>query len=144
MDTAHNRPRSVTLTLWGVFLLGGWNCGRLIMISLNYRLLAPFSTTPKPFFRLIMALVWLLLLWAAALALWQKRPFTRHTIPALLFIYAVYELGLLLAFAQAGPARSGWLVNTLFYMVIIMFSYWALNRTAVTAYFRDQQPATRN
>jgi hypothetical protein len=137
MDVFPNRPRSVTLTLWGVFLLGGWNCGRLLSISLNYRLLTTFSTTPTPLFRLVMALVWVLLLWAAVLALWQRRPFARHIIPTILIIYAIYELGLLLIFAQAGPARSGWLANTLFYLAIIVFSYWALNRTAVKSYFRD-------
>ncbi len=85
----------------------------------------------------MMALVWMLLLWAAALALRQKRPFTRHAIPSILFVYAAYELGLLLIFAQAGPARSEWLINTLFYLFITLFSYWALNRTAVTSYFRE-------
>lgn len=138
MHTSSNRPRSVTLTFWGVFLLGGWNCGRLLSIGLNYRLLATFSTTPAPFFRLMLALGWMLLLWAAALALWQKRPFTRHAIPAILFVYAVYELVLLLIFAQAGPARSSWLINTLFYLFITVFSYWALHRTAVASYFKKQ------
>lgn len=84
-----------------------------------------------------MALVWMLLLWAAALALWQKRPFTRRVIPSILIIYAIYELGLLLIFAQAQPARSSWLINLLFYMAVIVFSYWALNRTAVKPYFGD-------
>lgn len=84
-----------------------------------------------------MALVWMLLLWAAALALWQKRPFIRRAIPFILIVYTAYELGLLLIFAQAGPARSGWLANTLFYLAISVFSYWALNRTAVKSYFGD-------
>ena len=139
MDTSQNRPRSVTLTFWGVFLLGGWNCGRLLSISLNYRLLTTFSTSPTPLFRLVMALVWMLLLWAAVLALWQKRPFIRRAIPFILIVYTAYELGLLLIFAQAGPARSGWLANTLFYLAISVFSYWALNRTAVKPYFRDSE-----
>lgn len=137
MYPSPKRPRSVTLTFWGVFLLGGWNCGRLLATGLNYRLLALFSTTPSPLFRLAAALVWMMLFWGAALALWQKRPFTRHIIPAILFIYMVYELSLLLFFAQAEPARSSWLINTLFYLFCIGFSYWALNRTAVTSYFRE-------
>ena len=136
MNITPNRPRSVTLTFWGVFLLGGWNGGRLLAIGANYRLLAAFSTTPSPLFLLLMALVWMLLLWAAALALWQKRPFTRRGIPSLLFVYAVYEL-ILLLFAQTEPARSGWLINILFYLFIVLFSYWVLNRTAVKPYFRD-------
>ena len=142
MNASQDRPRSVTLTFWGVFLLGGWNCGRLFVIGLNYRLLATFSTTPTPLFRLVMALVWMLLLWAAALVLWQRRPFTRRAIPAILFVYAAYELGLLLIFAQTEPARSGWLINGLFYLFVIVFSYWALHRTAVKSYFRDQRLET--
>ena len=137
MNASPNRPRSVTLTFWGVFLLGGWNCGRLLVTSLNYRLLATITTAPTPFFRLMMALVWMLILWTAGLILWQRRPFIRRVIPSILFTYAVYELGLLLIFAQAGPARSGWLVNSLFYLSITAFSYWALNRTAVTSYFKE-------
>ena len=136
MNASPNCPRSVTLTFWGVFLLGGWNCGRLLVTSLNYRLLATFSTTPTPLFRLVMALVWMLLLWLAALVLWQRRPFIRRAIPSILIVYAVYELSLLLLFAQTDPARSSWLINTLFYLFIIVFSYWALNRTAVTSYFK--------
>ena len=137
MDMLSTRPRSVTLTLWGVFLLGGWNCGRLLATGLNYRFLTAFSTTPAPLFRLIMALIWLVLLWGAAIALWQRRPFTRHTIPALLTIYMAYELSVLLIFTQSEPARSGWLFNLSFYLGLIGLSYWALNRTAVASYFRE-------
>lgn len=137
MTASPKRPRSVTLTFWGVFLLGGWNCGRLLATSLNYQLLAPFSTTPSPLFRLVVALVWMLLFWGAALALWQKRPFTRYIIPAILLIYTVYELSTLLLFVQAEPARSSWLINTLFYLFCVGFSYWALNRTAVTSYYKN-------
>ncbi|MCB9421491.1 MAG: hypothetical protein H6667_16930 [Ardenticatenaceae bacterium] len=100
-------------------------------------MLATFSTTPTPLFRLVMALFWLLLLWGAALALWQKRPFTRRVIPSILTIYMVYELSVLFIFAQSGPARSGWLINLLFYLSLIGFSYWALNRTAVKPYFKN-------
>ena len=106
MDAFQTRPRSVTLTIWGVFLLGGWNCGRLFATGLKYRLLTTFSTTPTPLFRLVMALLWMLLLWSVALALWQRRPFTRYVVPSLLIIYTIYELALLLIFARSGPARS--------------------------------------
>ena len=142
MDVFQTRPRSVTLTIWGVFLLGGWNCGRLFATGLKYRLLTTFSTTPTPLFRLVMALLWMLLLWSVALALWRRRPFTRHVVPSLLIIYTIYELALLLIFARSGPARSGWLIDVLFYIMLTVFSYWALNRTAVAAYFRKQNPTS--
>jgi hypothetical protein len=137
MDDPQNRPHSVTLTIWGVFLLGGWNLGRLLTLWLNFRLLTTFAEAPSPLFRLILTAIWTILFWAAALALWQKRPFTRRAIPSILTIYMGFELGMLFAFAKAGPARSGWLTTTLFYLFCIAFSYWALNRTAVQSYFRD-------
>lgn len=137
MDVSQNRPLSVTLTLWGVFLLGGWNLGRLLSLWLNYRLLTTFATSPSPLFRLVIAAIWTILLWAAALALWQKRPFTRRAIPSILTIYMGFELGILFAFTQSDPARSGWLITALFYLFCIAFSYWTLNRTAVKSYFKE-------
>ena len=137
MDESQNRPLTVTLTIWGVFLLGGWNLGRLLTLWLNFRLLTTFATSPSPLFRLILATIWTVLFWTAALALWQKRPFTRRAIPSILTIYMIFELGILFLFTQSGPARSGWLISAFFYLLCIAFSYWALNRTAVQSYFRD-------
>lgn len=137
MNTAPTRPRSVTLTLWVVFLLSVWNAERVIVLSLNIRTLAIFNTTPPPWFRLVMALGWVILFGAAVIALRQRRPFTRRAIPFLLIAYAVYELGLLLIFAQSPSARRSWLLNSLFYGFIILFSVWALNRTAVRTYFKE-------
>ncbi len=137
MDAPENRPHSVTLTIWGVFLLGGWNFGRLLTLWLNFRLLTTFATTPSPLFRLILAAVWTVVLWSVSLTLWQKRSFTRRAIPSILIIYMIVALGILLTFSQSGLARSGWLLRALFYLVCISFSYWALNRAAVQSYFGD-------
>ena len=137
MNAAPTRPRSVTLTLWVVFLFGMWNAGRVIVLSLNIRTLATFNTTPAPWLRLIIALGWVLLFGAAVIALRQRRPFARRVIPYLFIAYAVYELGLLLIFAQSPTARRSWLGNFLFYGFIILFSVWALNRTAVKTYFLE-------
>jgi hypothetical protein len=71
-------------------------------------------------------------------ALRQRRPFTRRAIPITLLLYAVSELSLTIAFAQNQPAQSGLYLNGLFYLVMIVFSYWALNRTAVTPYFEKE------
>lgn len=137
MKAAPTRPFSVTLTFWGVLLLGGWNGGRVLAMSLNYRTLARLNAAPDLRIRLGMALVWAILLGGAAIGLWQRRPFTRKGLPLLLSLYAMYELGLLALFAQSPSACNSWLVNTLFYLSIMLFSIWALNRTAVKTYFMD-------
>ena len=144
MITNLTRPRSVTMTLWVVFLLGGWNGGRVMAIGLNRRTLAAFHTTPAPGLRLGIALFWAVLFWSLTIALWRKRPFTRIVIPSLLGLYALSELGLLFLFARSTPARNSWLVNTLFYGLIILFSLWALNRTAVKPYFTNQGLKTKD
>ncbi|MCP4424168.1 MAG: hypothetical protein GY803_06730 [Chloroflexi bacterium] len=123
------------MTLWAVFLLGGWNGGRAVAISLNRGALAAFDTMPDPRLRLGMALIWTVLFLGAALALWQKRPFIRRAVPILFTIYTLYELGLLAFYAQAPPTRHSWPINALFYLTLILFSAWGLNRTAVKNYF---------
>jgi len=129
------RPRSVTMTLWAVFLLGGWNGGRALAVGLNYRTLAAFHAIPAPQVRLGIALVWAVLFLGMALALWQRRPFTRTAIPMLLSLYALVELGTLIFMAQSPSARQSWLINSLFYLFLILFSVWGLNRTAVKTYY---------
>ena len=106
-------------------------------LSLNGRTLADFGTTPSPWLRLGFASLWLILFWGAALALWRRRPIIRRAVPLLLSVYALYELGLLIFYAQAATVRQNWRVNTLFYGLIIVFSWWALNRTAVKPYFME-------
>ncbi len=137
------RPRSVTMTLWAVFLLGGWNGGRALAIGLNYRTLAAFQTTPAPPVRLGIALVWAFLFLGMARALWRRRPFARTAIPLFLILYALIELSSLIFFAQSPSARQSWLLNSLFYLALILFSVWGLRRTAVKNYF-EERPETRD
>jgi hypothetical protein len=136
MTTNFIRPRSVTMMLWVVFLLGGWNGGRVIALSLNRRTLETFNTIPSPGVRMGLAIVWAILFWTAAIALWGKRPFTRYVIPALLAFYGLLELGLLLLYAQSPSARNSWLTNLLFYGGLALYSLWGLNRTAVKPYYQ--------
>jgi hypothetical protein len=71
-------------------------------------------------------------------ALWQRRPLTRSAIPITLVLYAVCEVSLTITFAQTQPAQSSWRLNGLFYLMMVVLSYWALNRTAVTPYFEKE------
>ncbi len=126
MNALSPRSRSVTITLWIVFLLGTWNAGRVLTLMRNGRTLAKYITRPELYVRLGLTLLWALLFWGLAVALWQKRPFARRAVPLLLSLYAIYELSLPVFFAPTPAARQGWLVNALFYLVIILFSVWSL------------------
>jgi len=138
MHTLWPRPLAVTITLWGVFFLGVWNMGRVVAIVQQSNVLIELNNKIDPRIRLLIALIWALWFGGVTVALRQRRPFTRRAIPITLLLYAVSELSLTIVFARNQPARSSWLLNGLFYLILIVFSYWALNRTAVTAYFEKE------
>ncbi len=137
------RPRSVTLTLWGVFLLGVWNLGRALALGQQRSLLQELASRPDPTFRLILALVWGVVFIGLAEALRRKRPFTRRLIPLAIAGYALYEISLILVFAVDALARQTLGLEALLAAGAVGLSYWALNRTAVADYFSNQVPASR-
>jgi hypothetical protein len=141
MNTASpsDRPRTVTITLWGVFILGGWNLARAVVLSRQSSLLLALGVSLDPRLRLIIALCWAILFWGAAFALWRKRPFARQAIPIILLLYGLYQLSLLLFFTQTQTAQRRWLLNTLSYTVAVLFTLWALNRATVITYFKNGQ-----
>jgi hypothetical protein len=130
------RPRSVTLTLWGVFLLGIWNVGRALAISQQRALLQELAAQPDPLIRLLLALVWGVVFFGLGEALRCKRPFTRRFIPLAIALYAFYEFSLLIFFAPTTPAQTTLVFDGLLALLGITVTTWALNRTAVAPYFQ--------
>jgi hypothetical protein len=112
--------------------------GRVVAIGQQNSLLTELNSKIDPRLRLVLALIWACVWWGMMVALWQRRPFVRRAIPIALLLYAVYEVSLTIIFAQAQPAQSSWLLNSLFYLIAILFSYWALHRTAVSSYFEKE------
>ena len=112
--------------------------GRVVAIVQQSNVLIELNNKIDPRIRLLIALIWALWFGGVTVALRQRRPFTRRAIPITLLLYAVSELSLTIVFARNQPARSSWILNGLFYLILIVFSYWALNRTAVTAYFEKE------
>ena len=110
--------------------------GRVVAIYQQSDVLSELTNRIDPRLRLSAALVWVIVFGGVMVALRQKRPFTRRAIPITLLLYAVYELSLTLTLAQTVTAQNSWLVNGLFYLLIVLFSIWGLNRTAVQPYFR--------
>jgi len=113
--------------------------GRVVAIIQQSKVLIELNNKIDPRIRLLIALVWALWFGGMMVALRQRRPFTRRAIPISLLLYAVSEVSLTIIFAGSQPAQSSWLLNGLFYLVMVVFSYWALNRTAVTSYFERRE-----
>ena len=132
------RPRSVTFTLWGVFLLGVWNFGRALALSQQMDLFLELAIQPDPRFRLTMALIWGFVFSGLGWIVWRKRPFIRKLLPLILILYAVYELSLTILFAQTPLARQAIWLNLSFYLFLILFTAWALNRTAANNYYTNK------
>lgn len=131
------RPRSVTITLWGVFLLGAWNAARAVTLARKSDLLLELDLVPDPRIRMAAALIWAVLFIVLAVMLRQKRKFVRRATPLSLILYTLMELALLFFFVQAPAAKRSWLPNALFYAGAVLFTYWALNRSASDSYFEE-------
>ncbi len=130
-----NRPRSVTYTVYGVFILGIVNVWRAVVLGQQMALLWHYNPSLNPLVRLIVSLIIAVVsVWLAA-ALWHKKPFTRQATPLLLLACALYRMVLLALWVQSPVARQGWLGEMVLYAAAILFTTWALNRRASQAYF---------
>lgn len=136
------RPRSVTIMLWGVILIGAWNGGRVIVL-LQQNLPAAVHAKLDPRLRLLMALIWVIFFTGTAVALWQKRPFSRHLIPNLILSYALFNLSLLALGIRTPLNRQSWLMEIVLYTGLVLFSYWAMNRPATISYFSHKESLER-
>lgn len=135
------RPHSVTILLWGVFLIGVWNGGRVIALQQSLALTLPVRLTTG--WRLAAALIWAVLFIGATSALWQRRPFTRPLIPNLLLGYAMFNLSLLALAIRIPLNRQSWLIETILYTGLVLFSYWTMNRPATLSYFSHKESLER-
>lgn len=126
------RPRSVTITFWSVIFLGTWNLGRAIAIGQQLNLQDVLNLQPDPRLRLIAAGLFTVLFFWLAWQLWRKRPFTIRAIPITISWYTVYETAVWLIFAQSPRNWSLWLISSLFLISLVLFTRWALQRTAQT------------
>lgn len=135
LPTVPKRPFTVTLILWGVFLLGVWNVARAIAWARQKSILLALDAIPDPRLRLIVAVVWGVAFLGLSLALWRRWPFVRQAIPIFLLLYAVYQLSLSLFLTQVPLNRQGWFLRAIIYAGAIVFAQWALNRDGAKSYF---------
>ena len=133
------RPRSVTLVAWGVFLLGIINGWRAVTIFRQRRLLLDLDVTLDPAVVAVAAAVWSLLFVAAAVIIYRRHPASRWLTPLLLAAYALFGFALTAIWGEAPESGGGLRLTTFFSIVIIIFVIWVLNRKAAREYFVTEQ-----
>lgn len=132
------RPFTVTITLLGVLFAAALNTWRVFALWQQSSLLLALDVWPDPRIRLIFAGVWAILFWGAALALWLRRPWSRQSVPIFLAVYALYDIILQAIFVRVPQSGSVWLLRLLLYGMLVVFTVWALNRTAVRSYYTQE------
>jgi hypothetical protein len=95
-----NRPLSVTLLTWGVFLLGLVNVWRAVALFKQSNLLLDLGVSLDPRLRMFVAIIWALVFISISLSIWRRWKAARFLTPILLILYAVYQLGLVRFFSQ--------------------------------------------
>ena len=133
------RPRSVTLVAWGVFLLGIINGWRAVTIFRQRRLLLDLDVTLDPAVVAVAAAVWSLLFIAAAVIIYRRHPASRWLTPLLLAAYALFGFALTAIWGEAPESGGGLRLTTFFSIAIIIFVIWVLNRKAAREYFVTKQ-----
>ena len=132
------RPRSVTLTGWGVLLVGLVNIWRSASLFRQLELLLELDVTPDPRLRLVIAVAWSLFFCGLTVAIWRRFRMVRFAVPAGLFIYSIYRMSIV----YLSPAYSGfdriWL-SLAVYGVAVLFSIWALNRPEAIEYLATKE-----
>ena len=129
------RPWSVTLVAWGVFLLGMINGWRAVTIFRQRRLLLELGVTLDPAVTAAAAAVWSLLFVAAAVTIYRRQPASRWLTPVLLAANALFGIALTSIWRATPDSSGGLTLTTLFSIAIFIFVIWVLNRRAARDYF---------
>jgi hypothetical protein len=132
-----DRPRSVTVVAWGVFLLGLINGWRALGLLRQRSLLEELGVVPDPGIALLIALFWAAVFVILAIIVWQGRSVSQLLAPVILLIYVLYQLLLVALYAQSSQSGSGLITTAGLYAVALLFTIWALNRRSARAYFQN-------
>lgn len=133
MRPLRKRPLSVTIVIVGVLSIGAINLWRVAGLLRQMDVLLTLALTVDPCLQLAIASGWAVLFGGLGWMAWHVRPITRWLIPVALTMYAITRLLQTVFFAPARQINSAELILSI---AIIIFSWWALNRPATTAYFQ--------
>ncbi|NKQ36830.1 MAG: hypothetical protein HF973_14610 [Chloroflexi bacterium] len=117
--------------------------GRVAALYREQNLLLTLQVQPDPRLRLFIAAVWVVIFGGLAWTVWRRRPFSQKAAPGATAVYAAVDLGIQLAFPAARLNGSNWLLTGVFYLIIILFMAWALNRPAADTYFKTENTWTK-
>lgn len=131
------RPRTITLVLLVLILLGIIQAGKVVALTQQSALLLDLQVKPDPRLLMLTAAVWMVLFWSSAFALWRKTALTRWLIPLLLAAYALYELAILGIFVRIPISMDRWIQNSICAAALVLFALWALNRSAAKTYYLE-------
>lgn len=134
-----NRPLTVTLVTWGVFILGLANIWRAIALYQQSNLLLELGVTLDPRLRLFLALIWAVVFISLAISLLRVWTAARFLAPALILFYSIYEFGISSIFTISAESHSGLPLNLAISGAAVVFSAWALNRKAARQYFEVRE-----
>lgn len=132
------RPRSVTIMIWGSILLALANGWRAIGLNRQGDLLKSLDASLNPGLGIGLAVFWSILFLIAAVALWQRRAITRILLPVLILMHGIYQVLLIVIFAQSAASRNALPVIGLLSILAVLFSIWALYRPSVRWYFKNE------
>jgi hypothetical protein len=133
------RPLSVTLTAWGVFLIGIANGWRALGLYRSSDLLLSLGAQPDPRLRLALALIWAALFALLALSIWRRRAAVRRRLAVVLALYLAYELTVNVLLARSDLARQGWPAWALLSAALFLAAVWSLYHRAARTYFADEE-----
>ena len=130
-----DRPRSVTLVTWGVFLLGIINGWRAYALFQQRGLLLDQGMSLDPAFLAAASVIWSVLLIGVAISIYRRWLAARWITPALLAIYTLYIIVLQGFKIEVPDSASSLTVTNLISVVIVIFIVLVLNRKKARDYF---------
>jgi hypothetical protein len=127
----------VTITAWGVFLLGATNVWLCFGLLGQRVLLEEQGAVVSPLLRFWAALIWAVLFFSLTVSVLQRRRLARLLLPLSLLFYGFYNLGQVWFFAATPTARQGWWVAAVGFLLATLWAAWALNRPVSRSYFQQ-------
>jgi hypothetical protein len=139
MSQSPKRPRTISLVILLMVLLGAAQAVKAVALTKQSALLLDLQVRPDPRVQLLVAAGWAIGFWIVAVLVWRKQAVTRWLAPLLLFVHRLYELAVLALFSQVPVDEQRWIQHSLVTLLLVSYTIYALNRSAARAYFSEER-----